>query len=544
MKRFLILLSLAIFSVILGCSSTETSTVVNDPIIYAENSTAGEAATIQKVTGDETIASSDEQEPSIDVRYNEVRQKASHNAYQRDESIIDQLVYHRVRTIEYDLHTNYGEPVLKLRAAPDGDWLVYHHIADMNTNFKLFSQALSQLKGFHEMVPEHEVVTVFFDIGFDAKHTPEDFDNLINSYIPKEWIFTPADLLNRCADAATLKDSVNTCGWPYLDELRGKFIFVPTEGSYAGENRQDALTRLCFVTGGFDDANSVFFNMEYEENDTDPAEVYNAGYVSRVYYADSAEKFADAKNQKANLIAINEINYIEYPWSNTFNASGYPFECIDNPERIPADYSEKADIIGMISDSEGLGISLKDSFTYLYEEAPNEDSSWSGIISVPDSSTHSGANAFIMARESSSPNSPYFAVVRPSSLLPLSVLIRTGENRLPRLIPGFKVTPSGIPWHDAPFVRLDISNGCKTISASGSFDGQTWVEIASYTFSMPLNMHGIGTSSDLPGDFKALFAGIKKNTSAGVKKYISSDFILSDIGKVNDSAVFDGVFPK
>jgi hypothetical protein len=39
--------------------------------------------------------------------------------------------------------------------------------------------------------------------------------------------------------------------------------------------------------------------MEYEENDTDPAEVYNAGYVSRVYYADSAEKFADAKDQKA-----------------------------------------------------------------------------------------------------------------------------------------------------------------------------------------------------------------------------------------------------
>jgi hypothetical protein len=530
MKRFLILFFLAIFSLISGCSSTESTKVVNDPIIYAENQTITQTAR--------------EQASSIDVRYNEVRQKASHNAYQRDESIIDQLIYHRVRTIEYDLHTNYGEPVLKLQAAPDGDWLVYHHIADMSTNFKLFSQALSQLKGFHETIPNHEVVTVFFDITFDNKHTPQDFDALITSYIPKEWIFTPADLMSRCPDATSLKDSVNSCGWPYLDELRGKFIFVPTEGSYAGENRIDALNMISFVTGGFDDANSVFFNMEYKENDTEPAKVYNAGYVSRVYYADSAEMFADAKNQKANLIAINEINYIEYPWSNTFNGAGYPFECIDNPERIPADYAEKSDAIGIISDSQGLGICFKDSFTYLYEETPDEDSSWSGIISVPDSFTHSGANAFIMARESSSPSSPYFAVVRPASLLPLSVLIRTQEMKLPKLIPGFEITPSGIPWHDAPFVRLDISNGCKTFSASGSFDGQTWTEIASYTFSKPLNLHGIGTSSDLPGEFKSLFVGIKKTTLSGVKTYISSDLVFSNIGKVNDSQIFDGVFPK
>jgi hypothetical protein len=55
-----------------------------------------------------------------------------------------------------------------------------------------------------------------------------------------------------------LKGSVNACGWPYLDELRGKFIFVPTSGSYAGENRKDALERLCFVTGGFGDVIQSF----------------------------------------------------------------------------------------------------------------------------------------------------------------------------------------------------------------------------------------------------------------------------------------------
>lgn len=518
-----------------GCSSTEKNTVTDDPKIYAEDNPVSEEAITEQVADDPE---------SIDVRYNEVRQKASHNAYQRDESIIDQLVYHRVRTIEYDLHTNYGDPLFKLQAAPDGDWLVYHHIADMNTNFKLFSQALSQLKSFHEMVPDHEVVTVFFDISFDEKHTPQDFDDLITSYIPKEWIFTPADLLESCPGAASLKDAAGSCGWPYLDDLRGKFIFVPTEGSYAGDNRENALDMICFVTGGFQDPESVFFNMEYAENDTLPAEVYNAGFVSRVYYADSAEKFADAENQKANLIAINEINYIKYPWSNTFNASGYPFECIGDTGRIPTDYSEKADVIGITSISEGLGIALKDSFTFLYEEYGNEDSTWSGMISVPDSHMHSGANAFIMARESSSPGSPYFAVVRPASLLPLSVLIRTKENTLPKVITGFNVTPPGIPCHDAPFVRLNISNGNRTFSASGSYDGQSWVEIASYTFDKPLDLHGIGASSDLPQDFKALFVGMKKTSSDIVKTYKTSDFIMGDIGKVNDSMVFDGVFPE
>jgi len=530
MKKLLLFSIIIVLTLICGCSSSEKSKVIDDPIIYAEQKTI--------------ISENEPAEPALDVRYNEIRLKASHNSYQRSESIIDQLVYHRLRAIEYDLHANFGDPVVKLGAAPDGDWLVYHHIADPITNFKYFSDALSQLKGFHEILPEHEVITVFFDITFDEKHTPARFDELISSYIPKEWIFTPADLMQRCPGAKSLKEAVDSCGWPYLEELTGKFIFVPTEASYAGENRSNALDMLCFVTGGFSDDNAIFFNMEYKKNDPEPTKVFEAGYVSRVYYADSAEKFADAKNQKANFIAINSMNSIEYPWSNTFNSTGYPFECIDGHELIPDDYAEKAALIGIESDSEGLGISKKDSFTFLYEQASTDDASISALISVPDSFSHSGANAFIMARESLSASSPYFAVVRPASFLPLSVLIRKSQGRLPELIPGLDLAPDGIPWHDVPFVKLAVLNNCKTFIAYGSFDGQNWKEMARHTFASPLNFQGIGSSSDISGSFKALFAGTRKSSARGVKNYTIADFTRQDIGSVKSSRVFDGVFAR
>lgn len=46
--------------------------------------------------------------PYEDLRYNEVRQTSSHNAFQRPEGIYDQVVYWRIRSLEIDLHR--GKP--------------------------------------------------------------------------------------------------------------------------------------------------------------------------------------------------------------------------------------------------------------------------------------------------------------------------------------------------------------------------------------------------------------------------------------------------
>ena len=55
-----------------------------------------------------------------DLRYNEVRQTSSHNAFQRLEGIYDQVVYWRIRSLEIDLHR--GKP---FRSALKKDWYIY-----------------------------------------------------------------------------------------------------------------------------------------------------------------------------------------------------------------------------------------------------------------------------------------------------------------------------------------------------------------------------------------------------------------------------------
>ena len=55
------------------------------------------------------------------LRYNEVRQTSSHNAFQRFEGIYDQVVYWRIRSLEIDLHR--GKP---FRDRLKKDWYIYH----------------------------------------------------------------------------------------------------------------------------------------------------------------------------------------------------------------------------------------------------------------------------------------------------------------------------------------------------------------------------------------------------------------------------------
>ena len=52
------------------------------------------------------------------TRYNDVRQKSIHNAYQRSQSIGEQVTHWGVRSLELDLHGS------------GRDWKVYHWLLD------------------------------------------------------------------------------------------------------------------------------------------------------------------------------------------------------------------------------------------------------------------------------------------------------------------------------------------------------------------------------------------------------------------------------
>jgi hypothetical protein len=74
--------------------------------------------------------------------YNEVRQKSSHNSYQRAEALLDQLVYHRVRSLERDIHNGKSG-----WSMVTGNWFVYHtDSTDNATTCHRLSDCLDELR--------------------------------------------------------------------------------------------------------------------------------------------------------------------------------------------------------------------------------------------------------------------------------------------------------------------------------------------------------------------------------------------------------------
>jgi len=123
---------------------------------------------------------------------------------------VDQLTYHRIRSIEVDLHigrsgcTNAGSAVA-------GDWYIYDTclVAD-NTDLRFFSDYLKELVAWHNANPQHEVVTVFMDLKDNldtGTHRPADLDAILVAYLGSA-VYGPADLIARAAGSTSLKQAV------------------------------------------------------------------------------------------------------------------------------------------------------------------------------------------------------------------------------------------------------------------------------------------------------------------------------------------------
>ena len=167
-----------------------------------------------------------------DLRYNEVRQTSSHNTFQRSEGIYDQVVYWRIRSLEIDLHR--GKP---FRDALKKDWYIYHVAGiDPDTTVDRFSGFLQICSGIQRAIPGHEVITVFLDVKdpfhkrASAAQSAAVLDGLLINALGEDHIYRPRDLLAREPGAASLQEAVAAQGWPRLEELRGKFLFVLTGG--------------------------------------------------------------------------------------------------------------------------------------------------------------------------------------------------------------------------------------------------------------------------------------------------------------------------
>ncbi len=142
--------------------------------------------------------------------------------------IPEQLGGYGVRQLELDVF-----------ADPDGDrwrplgvpgWKVFHiKDRDMNANCELLVTCLEAARNWSAAHPRHAPIAVLVEPR-DSSITAallDDLDAEIRSVFAPEQLLVPDDVRGRrpTLEAAVLRD-----GWPRLDELRGRFMFVLSRG--------------------------------------------------------------------------------------------------------------------------------------------------------------------------------------------------------------------------------------------------------------------------------------------------------------------------
>jgi hypothetical protein len=485
--------------------------------------------------------------------YNEVRQKSAHNSYQRDEALLDQLVYHRVRSIEFDIHN--GKTSWSKVA---GNWYVYHaDIVDNATTCHRLSDCLDELRAFHLANPNHEVVTVWVDLkdDFESGRQPQDLDTRFTTHLPASWLFKPSDLMAACPNATSLQAAVTgACDWPSTAALKGRFILALTGGDVSSSstklstyvaNGATATSRVAFAAPDLTSASSigaknfvVFFNIQNADSAL-AANVYQAGFTSRVWGANDSASWSKAVAAKANHIGTDKVSLHQDTWATTYNALGWPFGCI---ESWPcAGYQEAVDVVGAEVNSGDLWGGA-DSFFFASE--PNSavtTTTWTTAVNTPNSHVDEWAKGCLMVRESTAANARYFAVCRPADQNKPRTQVRTSAGGSTSAAEVDIVPADTVDQESVTFLRLTVQYDGKQTCAWGyaSQNGSTWKQISTQCFSGLLAQQGLAVSSHGSGPVKLLFSNVKKGTTL----YRQASFTQTAVGSgVSGTRLFDGVF--
>lgn len=463
-----------------------------------------------------------------DIPYNKVHQKSIHNAYQRTEGLLDQMVYWGARSMEIDLHT---EDPLGNNMVSD-DWAVYHHRADPKSSVHRLSQVLEMFAGFHRTVPNHEVVTVFLDMvaplpkGSSAAHSHKRLDGLIEQKLG-DAVFTPEQLIEIAPGAKWARTALAARGWPTLGELRGKFIFCLTgkADNYA-QTKVQARKRKAFVatylTAPKDltiDLDRVFYNVNAKNDlglldEIDP----ESNFVTRAFYADEVQDWAASLAARVNHIATDMVNDVRDEWSCTRNERGFPFARIAGElAGLAANWEDAAEEVAVFelwSRSKNLADRRgKDEFGFAFDrfEGDSCDRTMEYVVSGPHSHIDGdvcgglvvradrGHDADAEGQRQPEPGDAFFAVMRRGARRPLEVAYRHNEGgKLVRLQPEFG--PVGAFGRDidldtVAYLRLTVERAGHRVVAEASHDGEAWRELASVDFDVAMQLQGVGVSS-------------------------------------------------
>ena len=187
-----------------------------------------------------------------------------------------QLGLHGLRSFELDIHHDpaggrFAKPAGRLitlrgRKLKNPDWqesgMKLFHIADFdyNTHHILFSKALTEIRDWSLQNPDHLPLALMVELKdfgvsnvapcwpftpilpFDAQAI-EDLEQEIHAVFGAfpNLIFTPDDFKR---GQPTLEAARNNLGWPYLDEMRGKIIFIAMMGEVEKQHYKQGHTNM------------------------------------------------------------------------------------------------------------------------------------------------------------------------------------------------------------------------------------------------------------------------------------------------------------
>ncbi|WP_010179101.1 Ca2+-dependent phosphoinositide-specific phospholipase C [Aquimarina agarilytica] len=274
------------------------------------------------------------------VPYNKITFKGSHNSYERRESIARQLTHYKKNGktsyngncmgLEFDIW-RHTKPIRNGRV-DSGLWTVNHFV---NTGPKL-SVYLKQLLEWHDKTPNHHPIMVKLDVkskngGYQNFH--DQIDVYLKNYFRESLIYKPRAMFKN--NRISLVENITAYGWPTVNALKGKFIFVLTGNFSWGDqySRTNLRTqRLAFsmkempadrtnvyppTTG-----NIAFFNFHIYARNTDKWEKViprfaNKKLITRVYIANSDKNFNNSIDAKVNCISTDKINNHKWAVVNT-----------------------------------------------------------------------------------------------------------------------------------------------------------------------------------------------------------------------------------
>ncbi len=262
--------------------------------------------------------------------YNKITFKGSHNSYERRESISKQLTHYKKNgetsyngncmALEFDIW-RHTKPIRNERV-DSGLWTVNHFV---NTGPQL-SRYLQELMDWHNKTPNHHPIMVKLDVksnngGYQNFH--DQIDVYLKNYFNQNLIYKPRSLFKN--NGISLVENVQNYGWPSVNELKGKFIFVLTGNQDWGDKYSKTnlrTQRLCFSMKNMaadrtnvyppSSGNIAFFNFHIFSRNTDKwtkviSRFANKKLITRVYTANSDKNFRNSINAKVNCVSTDKI---------------------------------------------------------------------------------------------------------------------------------------------------------------------------------------------------------------------------------------------